>query len=310
MSDDHNVRVDVEGRTLALSNLDKVLYPAAGFTKGEVIDYYTRVAAVLLPHLVDRPLTVKRYPNGVDEKSFFEKNAARGTPEWVRTVNLPAPGSTKNRDTIDYVVVEELATLVWLANLAALELHVPQWLVPPRVRTPRTDLIVFDLDPGAPASIVECCEVALLLRELIADEGVTLFAKTSGSKGMQLSAPVSVDEPEFTSQFAHTLAERLEKQRPDLVVSRMTKSLRPGKVFLDWSQNNPAKTTVAPYSLRAKDAPTVSTPVTWDEVAAGRPLSFSPAQVLKRIAEHGDLFAGTLDDGLRARITRAAATRG
>jgi bifunctional non-homologous end joining protein LigD len=310
MSDDHNVRVDVEGRTLALSNLDKVLYPAAGFTKGEVIDYYTRVAAVLLPHLVDRPLTVKRYPNGVDEKSFFEKNAARGTPEWVRTVNLPAPGSTKNRDTIDYVVVEELATLVWLANLAALELHVPQWLVPPRARTQRTDLIVFDLDPGAPASIVECCEVALLLRELIADEGVTLFAKTSGSKGMQLSAPVSVDEPEFTSQFAHTLAERLEKQRPDLVVSRMTKSLRPGKVFLDWSQNNPAKTTVAPYSLRAKDAPTVSTPVTWDEVAAGRPLSFSPAQVLKRIAEHGDLFAGTLDDGLRARITRAAATRG
>ena len=310
MSDNHNVRVDVEGHTLALSNLDKVLYPATGFTKGEVIDYYSRVAPVLLPHVVDRPLTVKRYPNGVDEKFFFEKNAARGTPDWVRTVNLPAPGSTKNRDTIDYVVVEKLATLVWLANLAALELHVPQWLVPPRARKPRTDLIVFDLDPGAPASIVECCEVAVLLKDLLADEGMTLFAKTSGSKGMQVSAPVDVDDPELTSQFAHTLAQRLEKQRPDLVVSRMTKSLRPGKVFVDWSQNNPAKTTVAPYSLRAKDAPTVSTPVTWDEVAAGQPLSFTSAQVLERVAERGDLFAGTLDDRLRARLTPALATRG
>jgi bifunctional non-homologous end joining protein LigD len=306
---DNNVRVDVEGRTLTLSNLEKVLYPAAGFTKGEVIDYYSRIAPVLLPHVVDRPLTVKRYPNGVDEKFFFEKNAARGTPDWVRTVNLPVPGSTKNRDTIDYVVVEELATLVWLANLAALELHVPQWLVPRRARKPRTDLIVFDLDPGAPASIVECCEVALLLKDMLADEGMTLFAKTSGSKGMQVSAPISVDDPELTSQFAHTLAERLEQQRPDLVVSRMTKSLRPGKVFVDWSQNNPAKTTVAPYSLRAKDSPTVSTPVTWDEVAAGKPLSFTSAQVLERVDEHGDLFAGTLDDDLRARLTPALAER-
>jgi bifunctional non-homologous end joining protein LigD len=306
---DNNVRVDVEGRTLTLSNLEKVLYPAAGFTKGEVIDYYSRIAPVLLPHVVDRPLTVKRYPNGVDEKFFFEKNAARGTPDWVRTVNLPVPGSTKNRDTIDYVVVEELATLVWLANLAALELHVPQWLVPRRARKPRTDLIVFDLDPGAPASIVECCEVALLLKDMLADEGMTLFAKTSGSKGMQVSAPISVDDPELTSQFAHTLAERLEQQRPDLVVSRMTKSLRPGKVFVDWSQNNPAKTTVAPYSLRAKDSPTVSTPVTWDEVAAGKPLSFTSAQVLERVDEHGDLFAGTLDDDLRARLTPALAKR-
>jgi bifunctional non-homologous end joining protein LigD len=306
---DNNVRVDVKGRTLTLSNLEKVLYPAAGFTKGEVIDYYSRIAPVLLPHVVDRPLTVKRYPNGVDEKFFFEKNAARGTPDWVRTVNLPVPGSTKNRDRIDYVVVEELATLVWLANLAALELHVPQWLVPRRARKPRTDLIVFDLDPGAPASIVECCEVALLLKDMLADEGMTLFAKTSGSKGMQVSAPISVDDPELTSQFAHTLAERLEQQRPDLVVSRMTKSLRPGKVFVDWSQNNPAKTTVAPYSLRAKDSPTVSTPVTWDEVAAGKPLSFTSAQVLERVDEHGDLFAGTLDDDLRARLTPALAKR-
>ena len=303
-----NVRVDVEGHTLMLSNLDKVLYPAAGFTKGEVIDYYSRVAPVLLPHLLDRPLTLKRYPDGVDGKFFFEKNAARGTPDWIRTVNLPAPGSTKNRDTIDYVAVEQLATLVWLANLAALELHVPQWLLPRRARKPRTDLIVFDLDPGAPALIVECCEVALLLRDLLADEGMTLFAKTSGSKGMQVSAPVSVDDPELTSQFAHSLAERLEQRRPDLIVSRMTKALRPGKVFVDWSQNNPAKTTVAPYSLRAKDAPTVSTPVTWDEVAPGRPLSFTSAQVLERVEEHGDLFAGTLDDKLRTRITKVMAT--
>ena len=308
MSENHNVRVDVEGHTLTLSNLDKVLYPAAGFTKGEVIDYYSRVAPVLLPHLLDRPLTVKRYPNGVDGKFFFEKNAARGTPDWIRTVNLPAPGSTKNRDTIDYVAVEQLATLVWLANLAALELHVPQWLLPRRARKPRTDLIVFDLDPGAPASIVECCEVALLLRDLLADEGMTLFAKTSGSKGMQVSAPVSVDDPELTSQFAHSLAERLEQRRPDLIVSRMTKALRPGKVFVDWSQNNPAKTTVAPYSLRAKDAPTVSTPVTCDEVSPGRPLSFTSAQVLERVEEHGDLFAGTLDDKLRTRITKVMAT--
>lgn len=310
MAEPSEVRVDVDGHTLTLTNLDKVLYPATGFTKGEVIDYYTRIAPVLLPHLADRPLTVKRYPDGVDGHFFFEKNAARGTPSWVRTVTLPVPGSTKNRETIDYVVVEQLATLVRLANLAALELHVPQWRVPGRARKPLTDLLVFDLDPGAPATIVECCEVALLLRDQLAEEGLTLSAKTSGSKGMQVSAPVSVDDPELPSQYARTLAERLERDRPDLVVSKMTKSLRPGKIFVDWSQNNPAKTTVAPYSLRAKEHPTVSTPVTWDEVAAGRPLSFTSAQVLDRVAEHGDLFAGTLDGRLRARITPGMATRG
>ena len=305
---ENTVRVHVDGHLLTLSNLDKVLYPAAGFTKGEVIDYYSRIAPVLLPHVVERPMTVKRYPNGVDEKFFFEKNAARGTPGWVRTVTLPVPGSTKNRDTIDYVVVEELGTLVWLANLAALELHVPQWRVPPRARKPRTDLVVFDLDPGAPATIVECCEVALLLRDLLAEDGLTGFAKTSGSKGMQVSAPISIEDPELPSRYAHRLAEQLERQRPDLVVSRMTRSLRRGMIFVDWSQNNPAKTTVAPYSLRAKERPTVSTPVTWDEVSAGRPLSFTAEQVLERVAEHGDLFAGTLDDRLRRRITPAAAT--
>ncbi len=307
---DEKITVEVDDHQLQLTNLGKVLYPRTGFTKGAVIDYYSRVAPVLLPHLTDRALTIKRYPNGVDEKFFFEKNAARGTPPWVRTVNLPAPGSTMNRDAIDYVVVEELATLVWLANLAALELHVPQWRIPRRARKPRTDLLVFDLDPGAPASIVECAQVALLLRELLADDGITLFAKTSGSKGMQVSAPIDTDDPELTSQYAHAVAGQLEQQHPDLVVSRMTKSLRGGKVFVDWSQNNAAKTTVAPYSLRARDEPTVSTPLSWDEVERGDALRFTSDQVLVRLDEFGDLFAGVLDDGSRTRITARMATRG
>ena len=302
------VTVDVDGRQLTLTNLHKVLYPETGFTKGEVIDYYTRIAPVLLPHLADRPLTVKRYPNGVDAAFFFEKNAARGTPDWVRTVRLPVPGSTMNRETIDYVVVEDLATLVRLANLAALELHVPQWRIPRRGK-PRTDLIVFDLDPGPPATTAQCCEVALLLRDLVAADGLTLFAKTSGSKGMQVSAPVEVDDPERTSQYALWVAQQLERARPELVVSRMTKSLRPHKVLVDWSQNNPAKTTVAPYSLRARDEQTVSTPVGWAEVERGGLLRFTSADVLDRAAELGDVFAGTLDDGARARITEAMATR-
>jgi bifunctional non-homologous end joining protein LigD len=295
------VTVDVAGRKLALSNLDKVLYPEAGFTKGEVIDYYTRVSPVLLPHLAGRPLTVKRYPNGVDSAFFYEKNAARGTPSWIRTVSLPAPGSTMNRDRIDYVVVEELAALVWLANLAALELHVPQWQVPPGADSPRTDLIVFDLDPGKPAGIAECAEVAVALNEMLQADGLTALAKTSGSKGMQVSAPVVVDDQKRTSTYAHDVAERLERKHPKLIVSRMSKSLRGGKVFVDWSQNNPAKTTVAPYSLRARPHPTVSTPLTWDEVAAGGTLSFSAPDVLERVAEHGDLFAAVLSDADRAR---------
>jgi bifunctional non-homologous end joining protein LigD len=224
------VTVDVEGRELSLSNLDKVLYPDAGFTKGEVIDYYTRIAPVLLPHLADRPLTVKRYPNGVDAPFFFEKNAAKGTPEWVRTVSLPVPGSTKDRERIDYVVVEELATLVWLANLAAIELHVPQWRLNAKDK-PVTDQLVFDLDPGKPAGVVECCRVAELLREVLDEQGLTATAKTSGSKGVQVSVPVDVATPEDTSTYAHELAKLLENRHPDLVVSRMTKALRPGKVL-------------------------------------------------------------------------------
>ena len=306
----NKVTVDVEGRHLTLSNLHKVLYPDAGFAKGEVIDYYTRIAPVLLPHLADRPLTVKRYPNGVDGQFFYEKNATRGTPDWVRTKTLPVPGSTKNRETIDYVVVEALPDLVWLANLAALELHVPQWRVPRRARTPRTDLIVFDLDPGPPATIVECSEVALLLRDLLVADGFAPLAKTSGSKGMQLSAPIECADPELPSTYARSLAQRLEKDRPDLVVSRMAKDLRPGKVLVDWSQNNPAKTTVAPYSLRARPQPTVSTPLTWDEAGSGELLSFTAADVLERVERFGDLYAGVLDDGQRGRLTKTLATAG
>jgi bifunctional non-homologous end joining protein LigD len=296
------ITVDVEGRHLSLSNLDKVLYPETGFTKGEVIDYYTRIAPVVLPHLAARPLTVKRYPNGVDSAFFFEKNAPRGTPSWVRKVTLPVPGSTMNRETIDFIVVEKLPTLVWLANLAALELHIPQWHLPPRGRKPRTDLIVFDLDPGAPADIRQCSEVAMLLRAHLEADGLTPVAKTSGSKGMQVSAPVTVTDPEHTSRYAQAIARSLEADHPKLVVSRMAKNLRPGKVFVDWSQNNGAKTTVAPYSLRARPRPTVSTPLRWDEVESGQLLSFTAPDVLDRVDADGDLFAATLDESARARL--------
>ena len=299
------ITVDVEGRHLSLSNLDKVLYPETGFTKGEVIDYYTRIAPVLLPHLANRPLTAKRYPNGVDGAFFFEKNAPRGTPSWVRTVTLPVPGSTMNRETIDFVVVEELATLVWLANLAALELHVPQWHLPPRARKPRTDEIVFDLDPGAPADITQCCEVAMWLRDVLADDGLSPVAKTSGSKGMQVTAPITVDDAGATSMYAQAVAQRLEAEHPKLVVSKMAKNLRHGKVFVDWSQNNAAKTTVAPYSLRARPRPTVSTPLDWAEVASGPPLTFTAPDVLARVDEDGDRFAGVLDDSARVRLPEA-----
>jgi bifunctional non-homologous end joining protein LigD len=299
------VTVDVDGTQLTLSNLSKVLYPDARFHKGEIIDYYTRIAPTLLPHLADRPLTVKRYPNGVDEKFFFEKNAPRGTPSWVRTVTLPVPGSTMNRETIDFVVVEDLRTVVWLANLAALELHVPQWKVPKRARKPRTDIVVFDLDPGPPATIVECCRVALLLRDVLAEDGLTAFPKSSGSKGMQVSAPIETNDADLPSKYAHKVAKHLEREEPGLIVSRMTKSLRPNKVFVDWSQNSPAKTTVAPYSLRARPAPTVSTPLTWDEVESGEHLSFTAAEVLDRVDGHGDLFAGVLDDANRIKLTES-----
>ncbi len=284
------VTVTVDGRELSLTNLEKPLYPG-GFTKGQVIDYYSRVAPVLLPHLAGRPLTVKRYPDGVEGPSFFEKNAPSHTPSWVRTVRLPAPGSTKGRDTIDYRVVEDLPGLVWTAQLAGLELHTPQWRVGPRGGAHESDLLVLDLDPGEPADVVQCCEVALALRELLDTQGVTAYAKTSGSKGLQLGARAPTAD---TSGYARALAEHLEQTLPRLVVSRMTKALRPGKVLVDWSQNSPAKTTVSVYSLRARTLPTVSTPVTWAEVAACRSaqdLRFTTEDVLARVAADGDLWA-------------------
>jgi bifunctional non-homologous end joining protein LigD len=304
--------VQVGDRRLVISNLTKILYPQTGFTKGEVLDYYARVAPVLLPHLAGRPLTRKRYPNGVDGPSFFEKNAPRGTPEWVRTVTLPVPGSTMNRETIDFVIVEDLPTLIWTANLASLELHVPQWKVGPRGGVQDADLLVLDLDPGPPATIVQCCEVALLLKEILESDGLTGYAKTSGSKGMQLYAPLRPTPADDTRAYARSLARRLVKQRPELVVSDMTKALRHGKVLVDWSQNAAAKTTVAPYSLRARPEPTVSTPIAWDEVAACRSpdeLVFLPDAVLERIEVDGDLLADlvSLTTKQRPKLPSAAA---
>ena len=292
--------VEVEGRRLVVSNLDKVLYPETGFTKGEVIDYYARVADALLPHLRSRPISFKRYPDGVDGEGFFAKNAPRGTPDWVRTVRLPVPGSSKNRETIDYVVIDDLPTLIWAANLAALELHVPQWTVGPRGAVRDANLLVLDLDPGAPATVVECARVAVMLREELAADGLSAYAKTSGSKGMQVYAPVVPVPSDRTSAYAHELAKRLEKAHPDLVVSRMAKDVRPSKVFVDWSQNAAAKTTVAPYSLRARAQQWVSTPITWDEVEGCRApadLQFRADEVLARVEELGDLFAPLLGKG-------------
>ena len=296
------VAVDVGGRRLGLSNLEKVLWPETHFTKGQMLDYYTRVSPVLLPHLAGRPLTLKRYPDGVEGGSFYEKNAPRGAPEWVRRERLPTPGSTKARETIDFVVVDELATLVWTANLASLELHTPMWRVPgPGAGSPGDpDLVVFDLDPGPPATVVECCEVALLLHDALVADGLEPVAKTSGSKGLQVYAAVSGASSRETSDYARGLAERFERSHPDLVVSRMTKALRPGKVLVDWSQNNAAKTTVSVYSLRARARHTVSTPATWDEVEeceAPEDLAFLAEEVLERVDEHGDLFAPLLEPG-------------
>ena len=288
--------VEVDGRRLSLSNLDKVLFPD-GFTKGEVVDYYVRVAPVLLPHVTGRPMSFQRFPDGTASKGFFAKNAPRGTPDWVRTVELPAPGSSMDRETLDYVVVDDLPTLVWAANLAALELHVPQWSVGPRGGVREPDRLVLDLDPGAPATAVECAEVALLLRDLVTADGLTPVVKSSGSKGLQVYAAVEPVSDRRTSDYARHLAQTLEKSHPKLVVSQMRKDLRGGKVFVDWSQNNAAKTTVAPYALRARPEPWVSTPLTWDEVAAVRrpeDVQFRAEQTLERVDDHGDLFGPLL----------------
>jgi bifunctional non-homologous end joining protein LigD len=284
------VHVDVEGRRLSLSNLDKVLYPKHGFAKGEVIDYYSRIAPVLLPHLIGRPATRKRFPNGVDAQFFFEKNAPSHTPDWVRTAKLPTPGG--RYQTLNFVVIDDLPTLVWCANLAALELHVPQWRIGPRNGVHDPDLLVFDLDPGPPATYVESCRVACLLRDLLDADGLKAYPKTSGKKGLHLYVPIEETPAERTSAYAKAAAERLATEHRDLVVSRMDKRLRKAKVFVDWSQNNGAKTTVAPYSLRAADRPTVSTPVTWDEVEDCDSIpAFESADVLARVERDGDLLA-------------------
>jgi DNA ligase D-like protein (predicted polymerase)/DNA ligase D-like protein (predicted 3'-phosphoesterase) len=289
------VVVRVEDRNLKLTNLEKVLYPEDGFTKGQVIDYYRRVAPVLLPHLADRPVTFRRYPNGVEGNSFFEKDVSPHAPDWLRTVRIDTPNSTKaDRDTADYPMIDGLPALIWAANLAALELHVPQWTVGARGARHNPDLVVFDLDPGAPATVVECCRVAELINDVLVEDGLTGYPKTSGSKGLQVYVPVKVSTPERTSKYAKDLAVRLAHEYPDLVVAVMARNRRPGKVFVDWDQNRPAKTTVAPYSLRARDWPTVSTPVTWDEIRACREvddLVFVADEVVQRVAEFGDPLA-------------------
>ncbi|HEX3778363.1 MAG TPA: non-homologous end-joining DNA ligase [Pseudonocardiaceae bacterium] len=282
--------------------MDKVLYPADGFSKAEVIDYYRQIAPVLLPHLADRPTTFKRYPDGVEEKSFFEKDVSRHAPDWVRTMRLETPSSTKGTEYSDYPMIDDLPTLIWAANLAAIELHIPQWTVGPRGGKRAPDLMVFDLDPGAPATLVECCRVAELIREVLAEDGLTGFPKTSGAKGLQLYVPVRVTSAERTSQYAKALAERLANEHPGEVLAVMAKAQRRGKVFIDWSQNNPAKTTVAPYSLRAREAPTVSTPVTWAEVADCEEvadLMFGTEEVVARVAELGDLLGNMADNAVR-----------
>jgi bifunctional non-homologous end joining protein LigD len=294
VSPETKVAVHVDGRTLTLTNLAKILYPQTGFTKAEVLDYYQRVAPVLLPHITGRPLTLKRYPEGVDGEAFFQKHVTEHRPDWIRTAKIPSDSSRGRGTTVIYLVVDDLPALIWAANLAGLELHVPQWRMP-ELRRP--DLLVFDLDPGAPANIVDCCRVAEDLRPLLEAEGLAPLAKTSGGKGLQLYAPISGVTSEQASDRARAFAERLERDQPRRVVSRMTKVLRTGKVLIDWSQNNGSKTTVAPYSLRARQSPTVSTPVSWDEVQACRrpeELFFTADLVLGRVDKHGDLFAPLL----------------
>jgi len=291
VAEPERVAVEVEGRTLSLSNLGKVLYPTSGTTKGEVIDYYVKVAPVMLDHLRDRCVTLRRFPNGVDGESFFEKRCPGHRPDWVHT----APGPGDRNGGIDYCVIDDLPSLVWAANLAALELHTPM----ARASDPtHPTMVVFDLDPGPPAGMAECATVGLAIREALGALDLVLVPKTSGGKGLQLYLPLNHDhDAEHVRSFALAVAQLLAKRLPDLVVTEQTKAIRVGKVLIDWSQNTSFKTTVCAYSLRAQPTPTASTPVTWDEVAAaadGAPLRFEAADVVARVAEHGDLFAPTI----------------
>jgi bifunctional non-homologous end joining protein LigD len=290
-------QVEVDGRELKLTNLDKVLYPKAGFSKGEMVDYYARVAPTLVPHLAHRALTLRRFPEGVDdtEAAFFEKRCPKHRPRWVKTATVEAGPHAGN---IDFCVCEDLPTLIWMAQLAAVELHPSLSLA----KDPdRPTVLVFDLDPGAPADILDCCRVGLRLRELFEHFDVECFPKTSGSKGLQVYVPLNtVTDYDETKPFARAIAQLLEKQTPGDVVSKMKKVERKGKVFVDWSQNHRRKTTIAVYSLRARARPTVSTPVSWEEVEGALDrndadcLVFETDDVLARIAEKGDLFAPVL----------------
>ena len=294
------VLVDVEGRTLRLSNLDKVLYPRTGTTKGEVLHYYAQVAPTLLPHLADRAVTRIRWPHGVAEGSFFEKNVPQGTPSWVRTVSVPTTGSrgeSRHGDRLVFPVVDDLAALTWLVNLAALELHVHQWRVGRNGRPRNADRIVIDLDPGEPATLHECCQVALMVREKLAERDLDARPVTSGSKGLHLYADLPRRLPgEESTALAREVAEELQAEHPRLVTATMTKARRSGKVFLDWSQNASSKTTITPYSLRGRDKPFVATPVSWAEVEAGAedPLGLEQVrmeEVIDRVTDLGDLFS-------------------
>ena len=290
--------VEVDGRELKLTNLDKVLYPRAGFTKGEMVDYYARVAPAMVPHLSGRAVTLRRFPEGVDDldSAFFEKRCPKHRPKWVKTTNVRAG---PNAGKIDFCVCDSRATLIWMAQLAAIELHPSLSLG----RAPtRPTVLAFDLDPGPPANVVDCCRVALRLREMFGHFGVESFAKTSGSKGMQVYVPLNQKLTyDTTKPFAKAIAQLLEKQTPDLVVSKMKKVERSGKVFVDWSQNHRSKTTIAVYSLRAREQPTCSTPISWEEVERcaaeedADSLVFEASDVLDRIDRHGDLFAPVLE---------------
>ena len=293
-------QVDVEGRTLTISNLHKVLFPRTGTTKGEVLHYYAQVAPTLLPHLADRAVTRIRWPHGVEGESFFEKNVPQGTPSWVRTVSVPTTGSrgsSRHGDRLVFPVVDDLATLTWLVNLAALELHVHQWRVGRNGRPRNADRLVIDLDPGEPAGLHECCQVALLVRDKLAERDLPARPVLSGSKGLHLYATLPARLPgEESTALAKEVAEELQGEHPRLVTATMTKARRSGKVFLDWSQNASSKTTIAPYSLRGRDKPMVAAPVSWAEVEAGAEADDGLEQlrmeeVLERVADLGDLFA-------------------
>lgn len=295
------VRVRIDDHVLKLSNLHKVLYPATGTTKGEVLDYYARIGPVLLRHLGRRPVTRKRWPDGVESEPFFEKNVPRGTPDWVDTVTIATPGSARGRDSATFPLVQDLATLTWLVNLAALELHVPQWQVGPRGAVRMPDRLVVDLDPGAPAGLRECAELALLVRARLAEDGLETFPVTSGSKGLQLYAPVSGRQDAGVLRgYAKRIAEELTGQHPRLALAVMTKAARSGKVLLDWSQNHAAKTTICPYSMRGRAHPNVAAPRTWDEIADVDTLrQLSYREVLDRVDAHGDLVSTLLRTGPR-----------